>query len=161
MTTESAARRLAAAAAGSWLVQVCRRLLVSMRARPDALPDRIVEDDLLALRRLFAGSALTAPMTERARRAIGAAVDSRALRLLTAWRAQFESLAGWQLIRAVGIAALTATGVDALLVLIDPRPVSAYRWFLWSAVVLIAAVLVAGARSFEAARGESRALRHL
>jgi hypothetical protein len=161
MTRESAARRLAAAGSGSWLVQVCRRMAVSIRTQPDPLSDQVVEDDLSALRRLVAGSSLAAPMRERARRAVGAAVDSQALRALTAWRAQAESLAGSQLIRAVGIAALTAAVVDALLVLIDPRPVSAYRWLLWLAVVLIAAVLVAGARSFDAARGESRAFRHL
>ena len=161
MTRESAARRLAAAASGSWLVQVCRRMAASIRTQPDVLFGQVVEDDLSALRSLLAGSSLATPMTTRAQRAVGAVVDSRALRALTAWRADVESLAGWQLIRAVGIAVLTAAGVNALLVLIDPRPVSVYRWILWLAVVLMAAVLVAGARAFDAARGESRALRHL
>jgi hypothetical protein len=161
MTTESVALRLAAAASGSWLVQVCRRMATSIRARPDLLSEQAVEDDLSALRSLLAGSSLAAPVTKRTRRAVGAVLDSRALRALSAWREPFESLARWQLIRALGIAALSAGLVDALLVLIDPRPVSGVRWFLWSAVVLMAAVLITGARSFAAASGESRALRHL
>jgi hypothetical protein len=161
MTTEPAVRRFAAAVSGSRLVQVCLRMAASMRARPDVLPHGVVTGDLSALRSLFAGSSLTAPMGGRARRAVEAVADSHALRMLAGWRTRFGSLERWQVVRAAGISGVTAVAVNAALSLVDPRPASNYRWLLWLAAVLVSAVLTIGARSFEAARGESRALRHL
>jgi hypothetical protein len=161
MTADTAVRRLGAAVSGSRLVQVCVRLVASIRKPPEVLPDRIVEGDLSVLQGLFASSALTGPMGKRRRRVVDAAVDSRALRELTAWRKQLDALARWQLIRAVGIAALLAVMVSGALTLIDPRPISVYRWFLWAAAAVIFAALAAGARSFDAACGDSRVLRHL
>jgi hypothetical protein len=161
MTTEPAVRRLAAAASGSRLVQVCLRMAASMHARPEVLPHGVVTGDLSALRSLFAGSSLTAPMARRARRAAEAVADSHALRTLAGWRSRFGSLERWQIIRGAGISGLTAVAVDAALSLVDPRPASTYRWLLWLAALLVSAVLVIGARSFDAARGESRVLRHL
>jgi hypothetical protein len=161
MTSDTAARRLTAAVSGSWLVQVCVRLIASIRTPPEALPDRVVEGDLSALQGLFASSSLTSPMRKRGRLVVDAAVNSRALRGLTAWRHRLDALARWQTIRAVGIAGFVAVMVSGALTLLDPRPISAYRWFLWAAAALIFAVLATGARSFDTARGESRVLRHL
>ena len=160
MISDSAAQRLAAAVSGSWLVQVCVRLIVSIRTPPEALPDRVVEGDLSAVQGLFASSSLTSPMRKRWRRVFDAAVNSRAQRELTAWRDRLDTLARWQLIRAVGIAGFVAVMVGGALTLIDPRPSSIYRWFLWAAAAVIFAALATGARSFDAARGESRVLRH-
>jgi len=161
MTSDPAIRRLAAAASGSWLVQVCVRLIASIRAQPEVLPDRVAQDDLSGLEGLFASSSLTAPMRKRSRRVVAAVADSRALRELTAWRMRLNALARWQLIRAVGIAGFVGVVVRGVLTLIDPRPISIYRWLLWVAAALIFAALATGARSFDAARGESRVLRHL
>ena len=100
-------------------------------------------------------------MRKRGRLVADTAVNSRALRGLTAWRHRLDALARWQLIRAIGIAGFVAVMVGGALTLLDPRPISVYRWFLWAAAAVIFAVLATGARSFDAARGESRVLRHL
>lgn len=161
MTTASVMRRLAAAASDSWLIQVCRRLILSMQARPDALPARVVEDDLLALRTLLANGALSAATAGRVRRVVVALAGSRAVRVADGWRTRLDALPRWQLIRAAGIAALTAAAVDAALVAIDPRPASGYRWWLWAVTAVASIVVVLAARAFEAARGGSRVLSRL
>ena len=159
--TESLTRTLVAAVSGSWLVQVCRRLMTSMQERPAALPDRVVEDDLTALRALLTGSALAAPMAPRVRRAAGAIAASNVVHAAAEWRTKLGELPRWQLIRAVGIAGLTAVAADAVLGAVDPRPVSIYRWLLWMGAAIVSVGFAAGARSFDAARRESRVLRHL
>jgi hypothetical protein len=160
-SADTAVRRLSAAVSGSRLVQVCVRLIASIRTAPEVLPDRVVDADLSVLQGLFASSSLVAPMRKRWRRVVDALAGSRALRELAAWRTRRDSLARWQLLRALGIAGFVAVMIGGVLTLIDPRPISVYRWLLWAAAALVFAAAAAGARSFDAACSESRVLRHL
>jgi hypothetical protein len=161
MTTKSVTERLAAAASGSWLISVCRRLMLSMQAPPDALPDRVIEDDLRALRSLLVGGALATRLVYRFGGAIGANPRSLAVRFAAHRRQDIEGLEPWQLIRAVGIATLTSVAIVGLSALVDPRPSSLYRWWLWIVAAAVSTVVALAARAFGAARGSSRVLTRL
>jgi uncharacterized membrane protein YhfC len=97
----------------------------------------------------------------RARRAVGARFGSRAVDAAGRWRGQIAELTAWQRIRAAGIAGLTATAIDGLLTLIDPRPVSVYRWVFWLAAIVISATLALAARALDTASRDSRVVRYL
>jgi hypothetical protein len=160
MTTERR-RSLIAAVSGSRLLGVAARLLASMNAPPDELPRHVIDADVAALRDLVAGSALAAPLIVRLRDLVEARRASIILARASAARERVSGLTAWQQLRAVGIAGLAAAAVTAVATLVDPSPVSGYRWFLWLVLAAGSAVLALAARPLSTALGDSRTLRHL
>jgi hypothetical protein len=160
MTGTSIGGMLREAARGSVLVQVIARLLAAMHARPAELPDRVVAEDLAALRGLFAGSVLASQVARRFSGVLGAVLGSRAVLTVARWR-EIGPLKSWQWIRAVGIAGFAATATVGLSTLVDPRPASRSRWWLWIVGVAASAALTVGARAFDAAREDSRVISRL
>jgi hypothetical protein len=146
---------------GSALVQSLTRLIASVRVRPEALPQDVIDDDLAAVRGLFGGSVLATRIRGWLGGVVGAARGSQTLGVSAGWTRQIAAVEWWQWIRAAGIAGLTAAAVAAMSTLFDPRPASGYRWWLWAVAVAVSATGVLGARALDAARGSSQIVRRL
>jgi len=157
--TESFVAALKATIGESVFVQAVVRLIGAMRVRPRALPPEVVAADLAALRGLFAGSVLASAIADRVGRIAGARGGSRATRAVSNWIDEMKALEAWQMIRAAGLAGLTAAATVALFALVDPRPASGYRWWLWAVAVGVSAAAALGARALAEARGGSQLLR--
>jgi hypothetical protein len=152
----STVRTLCEATRGSVLVQAVARLVASMRVKPEELPRHAAADDLAALRGLLSGSVIASRLSRRIGGVSEARMGSVAIGAAERWKPQLAGVAFWQWIRAAGVAGLTAAAVVGLSALVDPRPASVYRWWLWTVAVGVSAAAVVWARAFDAARNGSR-----